>query len=76
MFVVVESRAAEQVLPARLFGDSVFTNTRVVVLYSGFAMFSAITFLFLIFQIVRGASPTTSGLHESHHIASHSLRLT
>jgi len=62
VFVMVERRAAEPVLPPRLFSNSVFTSSGVVALFLGFAMFGAITFLPLYFQVVKGASPTTSGL--------------
>jgi EmrB/QacA subfamily drug resistance transporter len=62
IFVVVERRAAQPVLPPRLFSNSVFTSCGVVALLLGFAMFGAITFLPLYFQLVKGASPTTSGL--------------
>ncbi len=62
VFVIVERRAAEPVLPPRLFSNSVFTSSGIVALFVGFAMFGAITFLPLYFQVVKGASPTTSGL--------------
>jgi EmrB/QacA subfamily drug resistance transporter len=62
LFVMVERRAAEPVLPPRLFANSIFTSSGVVALLLGFAMFGAITFLPLYFQIVKGASPTQSGL--------------
>ena len=62
IFVVVERRAVQPVLPPRLFSNSVFTSCGVVALLLGFAMFGAITFLPLYFQLVKGASPTTSGL--------------
>jgi EmrB/QacA subfamily drug resistance transporter len=62
VFMLVERKAAEPVLPPRLFGNSVFTSTGVVALLLGFAMFGAITFLPLYFQVVKGASPTRSGL--------------
>ena len=61
-FMVVERRAAEPVLPPHLFANRVFTSSGVVALLLGFAMFGAITFLPLYFQVVRGASPTVSGL--------------
>jgi len=61
-FVLVERRAAEPVLPMRLFRNSVFTSTSIVALLLGFAMFGSITYLPLYFQVVRGASPTKSGL--------------
>jgi EmrB/QacA subfamily drug resistance transporter len=62
IFVMVERSATQPVLPPRLFANSVFTSSGVVALLLGFAMFGAITFLPLYFQLVKGASPTTSGL--------------
>ena len=61
-FVLVERRAAEPVLPMRLFRNSVFTSTSIVALLLGFAMFGSITYLPLYFQVVKGATPTGSGL--------------
>jgi EmrB/QacA subfamily drug resistance transporter len=61
-FMMVERRAVEPVLPPRLFANRVFTSCGVVALLLGFAMFGTITFLPLYFQLVKGASPTTSGL--------------
>lgn len=57
-FVAGERRAAEAVLPLRLFSNRVFSATSAV----GFAMFGAITYLPQYMQVVRGASPTGSGL--------------
>jgi len=62
IFFAIERRAPEAVLPPRLFRNDVFSSTGVVALLLGFAMFGAITFLPLYFQVVRGATPTTSGL--------------
>ena len=62
IFIMVERRAVEPVLPPRLFANRVFTSCGVVALLLGFAMFGTITFLPLYFQLVKGASPTTSGL--------------
>jgi EmrB/QacA subfamily drug resistance transporter len=61
-FVLVERRAAEPIIPLRLFRNEVFVSTGIVALLVGFAMFGAITFLPLYFQVVKGASPTASGL--------------
>ncbi|HWB34542.1 MAG TPA: MFS transporter, partial [Rugosimonospora sp.] len=58
----VEARAAEPVLPLRLFANRVFATTSVVGFVVGFAMFGAITYLPLYLQVVQGASPTGSGL--------------
>jgi len=61
-FVAAERRAAEPVLPMRLFRNSVFAVTSAVGLVVGFALFGAMTYLPLFLQIVNGASPTDSGL--------------
>jgi MFS family permease len=58
----VERRAAEPVLPLRLFSNRMFSVSSVVGFVVGFAMFGAITYLPQYMQIVRGASPTGSGL--------------
>ncbi|KHL18802.1 UNVERIFIED_CONTAM: DSBA oxidoreductase [Mumia flava] len=61
-FVPVERRAAEPVLPLRLFSNRVFTVASMVGFVVGFAMFGAITFLPLYLQTIKGSSPTESGL--------------
>ena len=61
-FVWVERRAAEPVLPLRLFSNRVFVVTSGVGLIIGFALFGSITYLPLFLQVVNGASPTGSGL--------------
>ena len=61
-FILVERRAAEPVLPLHLFASRAFSTTSVVGFIVGFAMFGAITYLPAYFQIVRGASPTISGV--------------
>jgi EmrB/QacA subfamily drug resistance transporter len=62
VFALVERRAAEPVLPLHLFSIRTFTAANLVGFIVGFAMFGAITYLPLYFQIVRGESPTISGL--------------
>jgi EmrB/QacA subfamily drug resistance transporter len=62
VFVVVERRATEPILPLRLFRDSVFRVTSAIGLVVGFALFGSITYLPLFLQIVGGATPTGSGL--------------
>src|SRR3954451_24393845 len=59
---VVERRAAEPILPPALFRNRVFVVTSAVALVVGFALFGALTYLPLFQQIVRGLSPTASGL--------------
>ncbi len=61
-FVLVERRAAEPVLPLRLFANRVFSVSSAVGFVVGFAMFGAITYLPQYMQVVKGASPTSSGL--------------
>jgi EmrB/QacA subfamily drug resistance transporter len=62
VFVAVERRAAEPVLPLHLFRLRAFSVTSVVGFIVGFAMFGAITYLPAFFQVVRGVSPTLSGV--------------
>jgi EmrB/QacA subfamily drug resistance transporter len=61
-FVLIERRAAEPILPPSLFANPVFRVTSVVSLVVGFALFGALTYLPLFQQVVRGLSPTASGL--------------
>jgi MFS family permease len=58
----VERRAAEPILPPSLFGNRVFVVTSAVGFVVGFALFGALTYLPLFQQVVRGQSPTASGL--------------
>lgn len=61
-FLAVERRAAEPVLPLRLFRERAFSVTSAVGLIVGFAMFGSVTYLPVFLQVVNGASPTGSGL--------------
>jgi len=61
-FALAERLAAEPVLPLRLFRDRIFSVASAIGFVVGFAMFGAITFLPLYLQVVKGASPTNSGL--------------
>src|SRR5439155_310294 len=63
LFVLVERRAAEPVLPLHLFKLRTFSVTSLVGFIVGFAMFGAITYLPAFFQVVRGISPTISGVY-------------
>ena len=56
-------RAAEPVLPLRLFRNSVFTMAAAISLAAGFALFGAVSFLPLFLQVVHGVSPTISGVY-------------
>ena len=62
LFILVEKRAAEPVLPLALFKNRTFTISVAVGLVVGFALFGSVTYLPLYLQIVKGASPTGSGL--------------
>jgi MFS family permease len=62
VFVWVESRATEPILPTRLFRSPVFTVCCVLSFVVGFAMLGAMTFLPTFMQYVDGVSATTSGL--------------
>jgi EmrB/QacA subfamily drug resistance transporter len=61
-FVLVERRAAEPVLPLRLFANPVFRVASAVGLIVGLALFGSVTYLPLFLQVVKGSSPTVSGL--------------
>jgi EmrB/QacA subfamily drug resistance transporter len=61
-FVLVERRATEPVLPLHLFSIRAFSSTSMVGFIVGLALFGAVTYLPVFFQIVHGESPTTSGL--------------
>ncbi|MEU6976402.1 MFS transporter [Streptomyces sp. NPDC046371] len=62
-FVYVEQRAAEPVLPLKLFRIRTFSLVSVISFIVGFAMFGAMTYLPTFLQIVQGVSPTMSGVH-------------
>lgn len=61
-FVAVERRAAEPVLPLRLFRNRSFWVTSSVGLVVGFALFGSVTYLPLYLQVAKAATPTASGL--------------
>jgi EmrB/QacA subfamily drug resistance transporter len=63
VFVLVERRAAEPILPLHLFRTRVFSVTSLAGFIVGFAMFGAITYLPAFFQVVKGISPTVSGVY-------------
>jgi EmrB/QacA subfamily drug resistance transporter len=63
LFLLAERYAAEPILPLHLFKTRVFSTTSVVGFIVGFGMFGAITYLPAFFQVVRGISPTISGVY-------------
>lgn len=62
VFVRVETRAAEPILPIRMFAKPIFSMCCVLAFVVGFAMLGALTFVPTFMQYVNGVSATTSGL--------------
>ena len=62
LFIRVESRAAEPLMPLHLFHNSVFVVSCVIALTVGAALYGATTYLPQYQQVVRGESATSSGL--------------
>ncbi|MFD0271033.1 MDR family MFS transporter [Streptomyces sp. NPDC127106] len=62
LFCLVETRAAQPMLPMRLFRTPVFTVCSVLSFVVGFAMLGALTFLPTYLQYVDGDSATVSGV--------------
>ncbi|MEU8505100.1 MDR family MFS transporter [Streptomyces brevispora] len=62
-FVHVERRAAEPVLPLKLFRIRTFSLVAVISFVIGFAMFGAMTYLPTFLQVVHDITPTMSGVH-------------
>jgi EmrB/QacA subfamily drug resistance transporter len=61
-FPFVERRAPEPILPLELFENRVFVVTSAVGFIVGLALFGSVTYLPLYLQVVKGHSPTISGL--------------
>ncbi len=62
LFIVVELRAKEPIIPMQLFRNSVFTVSNLFGFLFGFTMFGSSIFLPLFLQAVKGMSPTRSGM--------------
>jgi EmrB/QacA subfamily drug resistance transporter len=62
LFVLVERRAAEPILPPALFRNRTFSVTSAIGFIVGVALFGSVTYLPLYLQIVKGHSATESGL--------------
>ncbi|MFF2327695.1 MULTISPECIES: MFS transporter [unclassified Streptomyces] len=62
LFVAVESRASEPIIPLRLFRNRTITLASVASLFVGIAMFAGTVFFSQYFQLARGKSPTMSGV--------------
>jgi EmrB/QacA subfamily drug resistance transporter len=61
VFVWVESRAKEPMIPLHLFRNRTFSISMIAVFTAMFGFFGAVVFLPLWFQVVQGASATESG---------------
>ena len=64
-FVLQELRSQEPLLPLRLFRDRTFSVGNAIGIIAGMSMFGTLAFLPLYLQVVKGVSPTMSGLHIS-----------
>ncbi|MDG4755481.1 MDR family MFS transporter [Micromonospora sp. WMMD718] len=62
LFVAQEARTREPILPLRLFRSATFALANGAGFVLGLVMFGSIIFIPLYLQIVKGASPTRSGL--------------
>jgi EmrB/QacA subfamily drug resistance transporter len=62
LFVWRERHAAEPLIPLRLFKNNIFTVSVLLSVLSGIAMFASILYIPQYQQVVRGNSPTESGL--------------
>ena len=61
-FIAVERRAPEPLLPLDLFRNHTFAITSSVGLIVGLSLFGSVTYLPIYLQVVKGESPTASGL--------------
>ncbi|WP_095046698.1 MFS transporter [Streptomyces sp. WM6386] len=62
IFVLVESRASEPIIPLRLFRNRTITLSSIASMFVGVAMFSGTVFFSQYFQLARDKSPTMSGV--------------
>ena len=62
LFIWRERRAAEPIIPLKLFRNDIMTVSTILSFITGIAMFASILYIPLYQQVVRGLSPTKSGL--------------
>ncbi|WP_437227133.1 MDR family MFS transporter [Planctomicrobium sp. SH661] len=62
LFLIVERTAVEPVLPLRLFRNRSFWICSTLGMVVGFSLWGSVTYLPVYLQVVKGASPITSGL--------------
>lgn len=61
LFIWRERRAAEPIIPLKLFRNDIMTVSTILSFITGIAMFASILYIPLYQQVVRGLSPTKSG---------------
>ncbi|GAA0662532.1 MFS transporter [Streptomyces thermocarboxydovorans] len=62
VFLLVETRASEPIIPLRLFRNRTITLASLASLFVGIAMFAGTVYFSQYFQLARGKSPTMSGV--------------
>jgi EmrB/QacA subfamily drug resistance transporter len=62
LFPFVEAHAAEPILPLELFRNRTYATTSAIGFVVGVSLFGSVTFLPLYLQVVKGHTPTASGL--------------
>ncbi|MET7936998.1 MFS transporter [Streptomyces sp. NPDC005322] len=62
IFVLIESKASEPIIPLRLFRNTTITLASLASLFVGVAMFAGTVFFSQYFQLARDKSPTMSGV--------------
>jgi EmrB/QacA subfamily drug resistance transporter len=62
LFLLAESRTTEPILPLELFRNRIFSVASAIGFVIGLALFGTVTFIPLYLQVVKGHSPTVSGL--------------
>ncbi|MEU6425831.1 MDR family MFS transporter [Microbispora sp. NPDC046973] len=63
VFVLVERRAAEPIVPLHLFANGTYSLVNVASFFTAFCMYAGVVFLPRYFQEAHGLSATSSGLH-------------
>ncbi|MFF4053429.1 MDR family MFS transporter [Streptomyces chartreusis] len=62
IFLFVETKASEPIIPLRLFRNPTITLASIASLFVGIALFAGTVFFSQYFQVARGESPTMSGV--------------
>ncbi|MER7461684.1 MDR family MFS transporter [Streptomyces sp. NPDC097981] len=62
LFLLVESRASDPIIPLRLFRNKTISLASAASMFVGIAMFSGTVFFSQFFQLARNESPTMSGI--------------